>query len=266
MVRLGWAAQVSEIPRSLRPRPSDEDQREGHQHSSFCAGDKCLFALERGTSQHAGSVSKFCPAAGSWERIASSNPIPSQTLGWAYHSGHLYGTHRNTVQSLNVSTGQREALPPISTSRRYATLCVVDGRLFVIGGGRASVEEYVAMERRWVSVPDMPRAVTGAAAVALDGKVLVIGGWDSSPCFPLTTVLEINLGNRSWKPLPSLLTARAFCTVTVLEGDVVVIGGDGLSDKTLKSVERYNRRLQCWEAMPSLTDPSFESAAVVVQV
>ena len=221
------------------------------------------FRVEWSTSQHAGSVSKFCPAAGSWERIASSNPITSHSLGWAYHSGHLYGTRSNRVQSLNVSTGQWEALPPLSTSRSFATLCVVDGRLFVIGGYTASVEEYIAIERRWVSVPDMPRAVTGAAAVALDGKLLVIGGWDSS-C-PLTTVLEFDLGNRSWKPLPSLLTACHFCTATVLGGDVVVMGGDGLSGAR-KSVERYNRRLQCWEAMPSLTDPFYNSAAMVVRV
>ena len=97
----------------------------------------------------------------------------------------------NTVQSLNVSTGHWEALPPLSAPRYGATLCVVDGRLFVIGGNTASVEEYIAMERRWVSVLDMPRAVTGAAAVTLDGKLLVVGGWDSSR-FPLTTVLEIS--------------------------------------------------------------------------
>jgi len=49
--------------------------------------------------------------------------------------------------------------------------------LFVIGGGTAAVEEYVAAERRWVSVPDMPRAVRWVAAVALEGKLLVIGGY-----------------------------------------------------------------------------------------
>ena len=39
-------------------------------------------------------------------------------------------------------------------------------------------------------------------------------------------VLPLGLAeDRSWKGLPSLLTARTVCTVTVLGGDVVVLGG-----------------------------------------
>ena len=106
-----------------------------------------------------------------------------------------------------------EALPPLSTWRASPSLCVVDGRPFVIGGGSryeffaVSVEEYVALERRWVSVPDMPRAVSNAAAVALDGKLLVVGGC-SNDGDTLSAVLEYDPGDGSWKELPSLLTAR----------------------------------------------------------
>ena len=98
----------------------------------------------------------------------------------------------------------------------------------------------------------------------MDGKLLVIGGEDGSGrC--LSTVLQYDLGDRSWTALPSLLTARAYCAVTVLGGDVVVMGGWGVSDVPIASVERY-RRLQCWEAMPSLTGQLYASAAVVVWV
>ena len=145
-----------------------------------------------------------------------------------------------------------------------ALRCVVDGRLFIIGGQTASVEEYVASEQQWVSVPDMPRAVCDAAAVALDGNLLVIGGDDPDHEL-LSAVLEYNLGDHSWKELPSLLTARSFCKATVLGGDVVVVGGYG-SNGYVRSVERYNRRLQCWEVMASLTIRLGDSAAVVLRV
>ena len=59
---------------------------------------------------------------------------------------------------------------------------VPEGRLFNIGGATSSVEDYVAMEQRWVSVPNMPRAIRGDAAVALDGRLLVIGGVDGFCC------------------------------------------------------------------------------------
>ena len=122
------------------------------------------------------------------------------------------------------------------------------------------MEEYVTLEQRWVSVPDMPRSVHGAAAVELDGRLLVIGGADGDDV--TSAVLEYDPGDRSWKELPSLLTARSFCAATVLGGDVVVVGGWG-SDG---SVERYSRRSQCWEAMASLPLPLQRPAAVVVRV
>ena len=130
------------------------------------------------------------------------------------------------------------------------------------------MEEYVALERRWVSIPDMPRAVQCAAAVAWDGKILVIGGMNHRGK-PLSAVLEYDPGAGSWKELSSLLTARYGCAVCVLGGEAVVLGGVTWlppSFYRLASVERCNRRLQCWEAMPSLTGPMAYSAAMAVQI
>ena len=122
----------------------------------------------------------------------------------------------------------------------------------------------------WMPVPDMPKAASSVTAVAMDGKILVVGGYDSKSVY-LSTVLEYNLGDCTWNALPSLLTARCMCAVTVLGADVVVMGGWGFDATTqevqgpIALVERYNRRLQCWEAMPSLTTGSmFRSEAVVV--
>ena len=61
-----------------------------------------------------------------------------------------------------------------------------------------------------------------------------------------------------------MLQARTLFVVTVLGGDVVVMGGDTV--EASKSVERYNRRSQCWEAMPSLPCLLFSAAAIVVRV
>ena len=151
-----------------------------------------------------------------WEHIATTAPIHEWGRSCAYDRGHLYGTFEDCVQSLNVSTGQWEELPRLSEYRYHATPCVVDGRLFIIGGEMASAVEYVASEQRWVSVLDMPREVWDAAAVALDGKLLVIGGVDPDTGEALSAVLEYNLVDRSWKELPSLLTGRSSCAATVL--------------------------------------------------
>ena len=177
------------------------------------------------------------------------------------------------MDSLDVSTGKWTCLPPLSVWRLHASLGVADGRLFVIGGrvhfnggpgdlypSTASVEEYLALEGRWVSVPDLPIAVAEATVVALNGKLLVIGGRKSA------AVLEYNLADHRWKTLPSLLTARSRAAVTVLEGNVVVMGGYGASSQPLLSVERYNQWTRHWEVMPSLTNRLCNPAAVVIQV
>ena len=116
----------------------------------------------------------------------------------------------------------------------------------------------MAAERRWVSVPDMPRAVLCAAAMELEGKLLVIGGVTCS------SVFEYDPGCRCWKQLPSMRQARYGCAVTVLGGSVVVMGGR--ITKEPKLVERYNRRSQCWEAMPSLPCALYSATAIGVRV
>ena len=81
----------------------------------FCGGDGCPFAIKMADDESAGSVLKFCPAARSWTVVVSSNPIRAWSWSWVPHSGHLYGTVGDCVESLNVSTGQWEALPHYTT-------------------------------------------------------------------------------------------------------------------------------------------------------
>ena len=123
--------------------------------------------------------------------------------------------------------------------------------MFVIGGKPASVEEYVDTEQRWVFVPDMPSPVMYAGAVALGGKLVVVGGRAPLDLEDLSAVLEYDPRDRTWTELPSLLTARCQCAVVVLEGDLLVVGG-WFRNEPLLSAERYNRQSQCWEDMAGL--------------
>ena len=58
--------------------------------------------------------------------------------------------------------------------------------------------------------------------------------------------------------------------MTVLGSDVVVMGGYRFSSfgsfSAPASVERYNRRLQRWDAMPSLIDPLMVDPPLMVVV
>ena len=231
----------------------------------WVSGDGGFFALQARADPRL--MCRVFPTLGGWgwEDIPTSF---AQTYRWgttmAYHDGRLYGTYDVYVQYIDTSDGRWNQLPVLSNMRTWATMCVLNGRLFVIGGATAAVEEYVAVERRWVSVPDMPRAICFAAAVAWEGKMLVIGGVCIETRQFLSVVLEYTPEDGIWRELPSLCTARGCCAATVYQGEVVALGGIGPGDESLASVERYNRRLQRWEAMPSLTGPlPFLAAAVV---
>uniref|UniRef100_A0A7S1IC53 Uncharacterized protein n=1 Tax=Eutreptiella gymnastica TaxID=73025 RepID=A0A7S1IC53_9EUGL len=102
--------------------------------------------------------------------------------------------------------------------------------------------------------------------------MLVIGGCSmvsDSDEGQVSGVLGYNPGDRSWKELPRLLKARSGpdFTVAVVAGDVLAIGGhEGDQDTPLTSVERYDRRSRCWEAIASLDCPLFFTATRVVRV
>ena len=236
---------------------------------SFLAGDRCLFAIVRNEVSQPDpdtddddpdteSVFKLCPSTCSWELIASDISDQRYFWWWACDHDHLYRMCELGVQSIGVSTGQLHNLPRPSTERNRGVPCVVDGRLFIIGGGTACVEEYIPMQRRWVYVPDMPSAVSEPIAVAWEGKLLVIGGLITDEKYdeiPISAVLQYDPEDCRWTELPSLrnLTAQYDnCSVAVLGADVWVFG---------YWVERYNCQSQCWEAMPS---PPVSSDAVLM--
>ena len=60
-------------------------------------------------------------------------------------------------------------------------------------------------------------------------------------------------------------TARYGCAAVVLNGDVVVMGGVQPDGSCISSVERYDRRRQCWEPMPSMTPKRAYFGAGVLQ-
>ena len=110
----------------------------------------------------------------------------------------------------------------------------------------------MARERQWVFVPDMPAEICGAAALAFNGKLLIIGGTGQTGQ-TLRTVQQYDPEDCTWKGLPNLLTARTECMATVLI-EIDVIGGQhiwGLRGQPVLSVERCHQ-LQCWKPFGSL--------------
>lgn len=141
------------------------------------AAENELFAVTLpGIDGYYGHIEKFCPTRNAFLPFCylNNDDLWHDADRWedwtyGYHYGHhLYMTSGNCVQSFKVTDNEPsyprnsewKTLPPLSITQHRATMCVVGGQLFVIGGGTAAVEEYHAVQEQWVSVQDMPKAVS----------------------------------------------------------------------------------------------------------
>jgi hypothetical protein len=105
----------------------------------------------------------------------------------------------------------------MTTPRTYLSTCVVNGKIYAIGGLTANeadhlsqVEEYDPATDTWTRKADIPTARSGLVTCAVNGKMYAIGGWADSAWTGISTVEEYD---------PSPL-------VVDLNGDGIVDGKD----------------------------------------
>lgn len=148
------------------------------------------------------SVDEYDPVTDRWSvrleepRDRSNAPIhlsasmhsTSVVDGRIYLVGALWGEGRTTVFDPNSATWTSETSAP--TPRRSLSTCVVEGRIYAIGGRTMGdddvwgwqadfvpmVEAYDPATRSWAPIPDMTVARADLAASAVDGTIYAIGG------------------------------------------------------------------------------------------
>jgi N-acetylneuraminic acid mutarotase len=148
---------------------------------------------------------------------------------------------------------------------------LADGRVFVAGGRYTdqthpprilrSSELWDPKGGTWSRTGDLAHPRIGASAAVLDdGRVVVVGGVESSEAAPFEQASAEVYDPRSgrWSPAGSLAIARSgFSLVALSDGGALVAGGfGGASDGgRLKTVERFDPRSGTWSAGESLPSP-----------
>ncbi|HWD38819.1 MAG TPA: kelch repeat-containing protein [Fimbriimonas sp.] len=115
--------------------------------------------------------------------------------------------------------------------------------------------------------PDMPvRRYMAAAAVLLDGRVLVTGGYDQpdtgrSAPNALCSAMIFDANNGRWTEVASMNSPRArHAAVTLRDGRVAVLGGMGMVP--MSSIEVYDPNTDSWQVTGSLAQPRYDHMAV----
>ena len=135
------------------------------------------------------------------------------------------------------------------TARVGPSTCVVDGRIYAIGGvvcsldgscehpigapAVSTVEEYDPASDTWTKKADMPTARKAPGTSVVDGKIYAIGGATGAEAPPvdpmgfiLSTVEVYDPATDTWTMKADMPTARTFLSTSVVNGKIYAIGGD----------------------------------------
>jgi N-acetylneuraminic acid mutarotase len=121
------------------------------------------------------------------------------------------------------------------TPRWSPTSAVVNGKIYVIGGGSSqpgtkllsTVEEYNPTTDTWTRKADMPtaRGWMSPSSAVVDGKIYAIGGDDGRPGGSSPIVEEYDPYTDTWIRKMDMPTSRWGLASCSFDGKIYVIGG-----------------------------------------
>jgi len=116
---------------------------------------------------------------------------------------------------------QRADMP---TARSGLSTCVVDGKIYAIGGGApvTTVEQYDPATDTWAKKSNMqtPRVFFSASVVS--GKIYAIGGYGTGGAF-LSSVEQYDPLTDTWTLRAPMATPRKFGSSAVVDGKRLVV-------------------------------------------
>eukprot|EP01065_Artemidia_motanka_P048479 TRINITY_DN7814_c0_g4_i1.p1 TRINITY_DN7814_c0_g4~~TRINITY_DN7814_c0_g4_i1.p1 ORF type:complete len:472 (+),score=104.43 TRINITY_DN7814_c0_g4_i1:78-1493(+) len=160
------------------------------------------------------SVEKFDMKTEAWShspamRELRGAPAAAELGGCIYVFGGWKGnimngphTALNTAEKFNPADGTWTPIAPMRYARSTPSAVVLYGHIYVLGGYNGdetsnqgvsearltSVERYDPKSNTWTEVSSMRCGRSGEAAVAVDGRIFVVGGWDGQEHFNLVEV------------------------------------------------------------------------------
>ena len=161
--------------------------------------------------------------------------------------------------SLPEVDGWSIAAPMLAPSSEQA-IAELDGHIYAIGGyppGRVPVslvQVYDSTTNRWESGPPLPLPLHHAMAVAVGGKLYVIGGefegaGTGRPEVYLDTVYELDPGAGTWTLKAPMPTGRSAGGAAVVDGKIYVAGGRPPRGQDFAV---YDPAADTWQILPEL--------------
>jgi N-acetylneuraminic acid mutarotase len=184
-------------------------------------------------------VEVYDPSTDTW---AEQTELPSQRYwfstcvldGIIYviggNKGSLAGyTHLKTVEAYDPNTDTWTTKADMPTGRSFLATCVVDGLIYVIGGGapgKSAVEVYDPATDIWTTKAPMSTPRYGLDTVVVCGKIYAIGGWWYSLGGPIYSTVEVyDPVTDAWTRGVDIPVTTAGLSASAVDGKIYVMGG-----------------------------------------
>jgi len=167
--------------------------------------------------------------------------------------------------SVNIGTWTTE--PPMQQSRAAHAVVSTSSGIYALAGTGPNgpvleVERFDG--KAWATETTLPgHGLNAPAAVALDNKIYLIGGFNLLTNVPTAEVLVYDLATKVWSFAAPLPAPRGGHAAAVLNGKIHVIGG-GNSQSTLADHSAYDPATNTWQDLAPLPRSEGSPAAVVV--
>ena len=198
--------------------------------------------------------------------------------GWLY----IYGGHRGSLQDqheknlarqfvrCNLRTPKDWQSLPIDEPLQQLALVGYRDHLYRIGGARAaghkgnalaSVADFARFDpqkQQWEVLPRLPAPRSAHDAIALDGKIYVVGGWHHDgkmvrDWHDSALVYDIAAGaDGQWQSLPTPSFRRRNLAVAAWQNCIWAIGGKDDFDQATGTVYCYDPQRGYWSEGPEL--------------
>lgn len=169
-------------------------------------------------------------------------------------------------------------MAPAPSKRTEVSAAALKGKIYVVGGfnepslsniaGLAvsnAVEVYDPKSDRWTTAAPLPARLHHTAAVVIDDRLYVIGGFTTgflSLWNPVNSAYRYEPAADRWEDLPPMPTVRGALGAAAIGGKLYAVGGIGEQGNS-GAVEVYDPATNTWSRKASLPTPRDHLAVAV---
>ena len=159
--------------------------------------------------------------------------------------------------------GTWKQLPVTPTIRTENSAALLEEKIYVLGGFTpkgitARVDVWDPVLNNWGLAIPLPQGLHHTTATVLNGKLYVIGGFESGFWKPVNTTYEYDPDLHRWSHKTPMPTARGALAAAVIDGKIHLVGGAHRKLFNLVNTnahEVYDPTTDSWETLPPLPTP-----------